>query len=137
MVMMVWFQIGYPLVIFMAGLQRVDPELYEAAALDGASWLQTFSHITVQLIRPEIYVVVLTTMIHALKVFPQVWLMTRGGPGTSTYVASYFSFRNFFEMGNVGYGATVATILAIIIALITVAYLRVQSQQERQEGIYG
>jgi raffinose/stachyose/melibiose transport system permease protein len=137
MVMMVWFQIGYPLVIFMAALQRVDPELYEAAALDGASWLQTFSHITIQLIRPEIYVVVLTTVIHALKVFPPVWLMTRGGPGTSTYVASYFSFRNFFEMSNVGYGATIATILTIIIVLITVAYLRVQTQHERQEGIYG
>jgi raffinose/stachyose/melibiose transport system permease protein len=137
MVMMVWFQIGYPLVIFMAALQRVDPELYEAASLDGASWLQTFFYITIQLIRPEIYVVVLTTIIHALKVFPPVWLMTRGGPGTSTYVASYFSFRNFFEMSNVGYGATIATILTIIIVLITVAYLRVQTQQERQEGLYG
>ena len=137
MVMMVWFQIGYPLVIFMAALQRVDPELHEAAALDGASWLQTFFHITIQLIRPEIYVVVLTTIIHALKVFPPVWLMTRGGPGTATYVASYFSFRNFFEMSNVGYGATIATILTIIIVLITVAYLKVQTQQEREEGLYG
>jgi raffinose/stachyose/melibiose transport system permease protein len=137
MVMMVWFQIGYPLVIFMAALQRVDPELYEAASLDGASWLQTFFHITIQLIRPEIYVVVLTTIIAALKVFPPVWLMTRGGPGTSTYVASYFSFRNFFEMSNVGYGATVATVLTMIIVLITVAYLRVQTQHERQEGLYG
>jgi len=137
MVMMVWFQLGYPLVIFMAALQRIDPELYEAAALDGASWLQSFFYVTIHLIRPEIYVVVLTTIIHALKVFPPVWLMTRGGPGTATYVASYFSFRNFFEISNVGYGATIATILTIIIVLITVIYLKVQTQQEREEGLYG
>jgi raffinose/stachyose/melibiose transport system permease protein len=137
MVMMVWFQMGYPLVIFMAALQRVDPELYEAAALDGASWLQSFFYVTIHLIRPEIYVVVLTTIIHALKVFPPVWLMTRGGPGTATYVASYFSFRNFFEISNVGYGAAIATILTVIIVLVTVIYLRVQTQQERQEGLYG
>jgi raffinose/stachyose/melibiose transport system permease protein len=137
MAMMVWFQIGYPLVIFMAALQRVDPELYEAAALDGASWLQTFFYVTIHLIRPEIYVVVLTTMIAALKVFPPVWLMTRGGPGTATYVASYFSFRNFFEISNVGYGATIATILTVIIVLITIVYIRVQTQQQREEGLYG
>jgi raffinose/stachyose/melibiose transport system permease protein len=63
MVMMIWFQIGYPLVIFMAGLQRVDPQLYEAAELDGASWLQRFLRITIHLIRPEILVVLLTTTI--------------------------------------------------------------------------
>lgn len=137
MTMMVWFQIGYPLVIFMAALQRVDPELHEAAALDGASWLQSFAYVTIHLIRPEIYVVILTTMIHALKVFPPVWLMTRGGPGTATYVASYFSFRNFFEISNVGYGATIATILTVIIVLITIVYIRVQIQQQREEGLYG
>ena len=61
----------------------------------------------------------------------------RGGPGPATYVASYFSFRNFFEISNVGYGATIATILTIIIVLITVIYLKVQTQQEREEGLYG
>ena len=132
MTMMVWFQIGYPLVIFMAALQRVDPQLYEAATLDGASWFQKLFSITIRLIQPEIYVVVLTTMIHALKIFGPIWVMTRGGPGTASMVASYFSFQNFFEHSAVGYGATISTILTIIVILITIAYFRIQARQEQQ-----
>jgi raffinose/stachyose/melibiose transport system permease protein len=133
--MMVWFQLGYPLVIFMAALQRVDPQLNEAAAIDGATWLQRVWHITVPLIRPEIYVVILTTAIHALKVFAPVYAMTRGGPGTATIVASYFSYKNFFERPNVGYGATIATLLTAIIMLLTVAFITVQVRQERRESV--
>ncbi len=131
--MMIWFQIGYPLVIFMAGLQRVDPELYEAASIDGATWLQRIRSITVPMIRPEIYVVVLTTIIFALKTFAPVYSMTKGGPGTSTMVASYFSYKNFFESSNVGYGSTIATLLTVVVIVVTVVYLRVQTQQERRE----
>jgi raffinose/stachyose/melibiose transport system permease protein len=133
--MMVWFQIGYPLVIFMAALQRIDPELYEAAALDGASWLQRFFYITIHLIRPEIAVVVLTTAIHALKIFAPIYVMTRGGPGTRTIVASYFSYQNFFERINVGYGATIATVLTIIIMLLTTGFIIVQTRREQEESL--
>jgi len=128
--MMTWFQIGYPLVIFMAALQRVDPELYEAASIDGATWFQRFFFISIQLIRPEIYVVVLTTTIFSLKVFGQIFAMTQGGPGTSTMVASYFSYQNFFQKANVGYGATMSTVLTFIIVLLTVLWVRVQTRQE-------
>jgi raffinose/stachyose/melibiose transport system permease protein len=128
--MMTWFQIGYPLVIFMAALQRVDPELYEAASIDGATWFQRFFFISIQLIRPEIYVVVLTTTIFSLKVFGQIFAMTQGGPGTSTMVASYFSYQNFFQKANVGYGATMSTVLTVIIMLLTVLWVRVQTRQE-------
>ena len=102
MAMMIWFQIGYPMVIFMAGLQRIDPELYEAAQLDGASWLQRFRFITIPQVMPELYVVVLTTTVYALKVFGPIYAMTSGGPGTATIVASYFSYKNFFERSAVG-----------------------------------
>jgi raffinose/stachyose/melibiose transport system permease protein len=134
MAMMVWFQIGYPLVIFMAALQRVDPQLYEAASIDGATWMQKVLHITVPLIRPEIYVVILTTTIGAMKVFAPVYAMTRGGPGTATLVASYFSYKNFFERPNVGYGATIATLLTSVIILLTVVFIFVQTRQERRES---
>lgn len=129
---MVWFQIGYPLVIFMAGLQRIDPELYEAASLDGATWFGRFYHITIPLLRPEIYVVVLTTMIHALKTFGPIYAMTRGGPGNATMVASYFSYKNFFEISNVGYGATMATVLTGLIIVITIIYINIQRRMEQQ-----
>jgi raffinose/stachyose/melibiose transport system permease protein len=131
---MVWFQIGYPLVIFMAALQRVDPELSEAAAVDGATWLQRFFYITIHQIRPEIFVVVLTTMIHALKIFAQIFVLTRGGPGRATIVPSYFAYQNFFERANVGYGATIATVMTIIIILLTFVFINVQSRQEFVEG---
>jgi raffinose/stachyose/melibiose transport system permease protein len=132
---MVWFQIGYPLVIFMAGLQRIDPELYEAAALDGATWLQRFVQITVPMIRPELFVVLLTTTIAALKIFGQIYVLTRGGPGSATIVPSYFAYQNFFEKANVGYGAAIATVMTIIILILTVVFIKLQSRQELAEGI--
>lgn len=134
MAMMIWFQIGYPMVIFMAGLQRIDPELYEAAQLDGASWLQRFRFITIPQVMPELYVVVLTTTVYALKVFGPIYAMTSGGPGTATIVASYFSYKNFFERSAVGYGATVATVLTALIMLITIFYIRAQAQQNAWEN---
>lgn len=133
MVVLVWIQLGYPLVIFMSGMQRIDPELYEAASLDGASWFQRFKGITIHLLRPEIYVVVLTTTISALKVFGPIYAMTSGGPGTATSVASYFAYKNFFERAQVGYGATMATVLVAIIVVITIFYIRVQAALEEKE----
>ncbi len=130
MAIMVWVQVGYPVVMFMAGLQRVDPELYEAADLDGASWWQRFSKIAVHLIRPEIYVVLVTTTIAALKIFGQIFVLTRGGPGNATLVPSYFAYKQFFEIINVGYGSAISTVLTLIILLLTVVFLRIQNRRE-------
>jgi raffinose/stachyose/melibiose transport system permease protein len=134
MAVMVWVQVGYPVVMFMAGLQRVDPELYEAADLDGASWWQRFTRISVFLIRPEIYVVLLTTTIAALKVFGQIFVLTRGGPGNATLVPSYFAYQNFFEKANVGYGSAIATVLTVMIVVLAVGFLRVQARDDADGG---
>jgi raffinose/stachyose/melibiose transport system permease protein len=135
MVVMVWFQIGYPVVIFMAALQRVEPELLEAASIDGASWFQKFYYITIHLIRPEILVVILTTTIYTLKVFGQVYVLTGGGPGNATSVPSYYAYKQFFETQQVGYGSTVSLAMAAIIVLLTILFINIQSRQERAEGI--
>ena len=135
MTIMVWFQLGYPLVIFMGALQRIDPELLEAAAIDGATWFQRFFYITIHLIRPEIFVVVLTTTIYALKIFAQIFVLTRGGPGTATMVPSYFAYQNFFQKADVGYGSAIATIMAIIIMALTLVFINFQSRQELVEGV--
>lgn len=79
MFILVWIQLGYPIVIFMSGLQRVDPELYEAAGLDGANWWQKFRVVTLPSIIPELLVVILTATIGALKTFAPVYLLTKGG----------------------------------------------------------
>jgi len=130
MAVMVWFQLGYPVVIFMAGLQRVDPAYYEAAELDGATWWRKVWHITIPQIRPEIFVVLLTCTIAALKVFGPIFVLTRGGPGNATMVPSYFSYLNFFQKSNVGYGSAIATVLALIIIVVTFLFLRVQERAE-------
>jgi raffinose/stachyose/melibiose transport system permease protein len=128
---MLWIQVGYPVVIFMAGMQRVDPSLHEAAELDGASWWGRFFHVTVPQIRPEIFVVLLTCTIAALKVFAPIYVLTRGGPGGSTNVPSYYSFQNFFEKTQVGYGAAIATVLTVLILVLTTVFLRLQNRGER------
>jgi raffinose/stachyose/melibiose transport system permease protein len=133
MAIMVWVQIGYPVVMFMAGLQRVDPELYEAADLDGANWWQRFTRIAVHLIRPEIYVVLVTTTIAGLKIFGQIFVLTRGGPGNATLVPSYFAYKNFFEKANVGYGSAISVVLTVIIVALTFVFLRVQTRRQRAE----
>lgn len=134
MFVMVWVQLGYPVVMFMSGLQRVDPELYEAADLDGAGWWQKFTRIAIHLIKPEIYVVLVTTTISALKIFGQIFVLTRGGPGNSTLVPSYFAWQNFFEKFNAGYGAAISTVLTLIIIVLTYVFLRIQTADERREA---
>ncbi|MET7397465.1 sugar ABC transporter permease [Dactylosporangium sp. NPDC005572] len=126
MAVMVWVQLGYPVVMFMSGLQRVDPELYEAADLDGAGWWQRFTRIAIHQIRPEIYVVLITTTIAALKIFGQIFVLTRGGPGNATLVPSYFAYQNYFERANVGYGSAISTVLTVVIVALTFVFLRVQ-----------
>ncbi|WP_433462815.1 carbohydrate ABC transporter permease [Spirillospora sp. CA-128828] len=125
---MVWMQIGFPLVIFMSGLQRVDPSLYEAAEIDGATWARRFRHITIPQIRPEIFVVLLWTTIAALKAFPQIFVLTKGGPGGATNVPSYYSWVNFFEKSDVGYGSAISTVLTLVIIALTVVFLRMQGR---------
>lgn len=125
---LVWLQIGYTVVLFMAGLSRVDPALYEAAELDGANWWQRFRHITLDQLRPEISVVLITTSVAALKVFAPIYILTKGGPGTATMVPSYFSYSSFFTTTRVGYGAAVATVLAVLVTIIAVALLRYQTR---------
>lgn len=132
MAMLVWLQIGYPVVVFMAALSRVDPELYEAAALDGAGWWRQFSAITIPTIRPEMFIVVLTATVTALKVFAPILILTGGGPEGSTLVPSYYAYRNFFELSQVGYGSTIATVMSIVIFAVAAALL---SWQRRTDNV--
>jgi raffinose/stachyose/melibiose transport system permease protein len=134
MLMLIWLQVGYPVVIFMAALQRVDPELYEAAALDGAGWWRRFLAITIPQIRPELFVVVITATVGALKVFAPILILTGGGPEGSTVVPSYYSYRNFFELSKVGYGSAIATAMSIVIFLVAGVMLWLQRRGTREEA---
>ena len=132
MFILVWIQLGYPIVIFMSGLQRVDPELYEAASLDGANWWQKFRVVTLPSIIPELLVVILTATIGALKTFAPVYLLTKGGPGTSTTVPSYYSYNQFFQVQQVGYGAAISTALTVVIIVFSIVFTLVQKHVEKE-----
>lgn len=127
-VIMVWIQIGYTIVIFMSGMARIDPSLSEAAQIDGASWLQRFRVITLPQLGPEIGVVLLTTTVAALKVFAPIYVMTQGGPGTATQVPAFFSWFQFFTTTKVGYGAAIATVLAVLLTILAIVILYVQNR---------
>jgi raffinose/stachyose/melibiose transport system permease protein len=133
MAVMVWVQLGFPVVIFMAGLQRIDPALQEAAELDGASWWQRFWHVTLPQLRPEIHVVMLWCTIAALKVFGAVYVLTKGGPADATNVPSYFSFATFFEKTQIGYGSAIATVMTLIILALAMVGLRFQTRAEESQ----
>lgn len=132
MAIMVWVQLGYTLVVFMAGMSRMDNSLHEAAQLDGATWMQRFLHITVNQLRPEIAVILITTTVAALKVFGPIYVLTQGGPNNATVVPSYFSYYQFFTTMNVGYGAAVATVLALLLTVLAIVMLRIQNNQEEK-----
>jgi raffinose/stachyose/melibiose transport system permease protein len=125
-IMMIWIQVGYTIVIFISGMSRLDPYLDEAGQLDGATWLQRFRVITIPQLYPEIAVVLVTTTVAALKVFGPVYVMTNGGPGDSTQVPAFFSYFHFFSTTRVGYGAAVATVLALLLTVLAISLLRLQ-----------
>jgi len=132
--MIVWIQVGYCLVVFMAGLSRIDPALYEAAELDGAGWWQRLISITIPMLAPEIFVVVLTTLIAALKVFAPVFVLTAGGPDSATFVPSYLTYYHFFTTQRVGYAAAIAFVQTVLTVVLAIIFLRFQSQQQAAEA---
>lgn len=128
-IVLIWIQVGYTIVIFMSGLARADQSVHEAAAIDGATWFQRFRIITLNQLAPEISVVLLTTTVAALKVFAPVYVMTQGGPGTATTVPAYYSYFNFIQTSKVGYGAAVATVLALLLIVMSYFIFRYQTKQ--------
>lgn len=113
-----WYFFGFCLVLFMSGLQRMDPALLEAADLDGSSRRQKFLRITLPGLRPELRIALLLTVIASLKAFDLVYVMTQGGPGTSTMVTNIFMYKQGFDLHAFGYASSVAVFSMLIVLLI-------------------
>ncbi|APG16711.1 hypothetical protein Y71_21225 [Kosakonia radicincitans DSM 16656] len=113
-----WYFFGFCLVLFMSGLQRMDPSLLEAADLDGSSRRQKFMRITLPSLRPEVRIALLLTVIASLKAFDLVYVMTQGGPGTSTMVTNLFMYKQGFDLHYFGYASAVAVFSMMIVLLI-------------------
>ena len=119
----VWKLIGYNMVIFLAGLSSISQSLFEAAKIDGATPVQTFKHVTVPLLSPTIFFVVVITCISSFQVFDLIYMMTQGGPLDSTNVLVYAVYKNAFEFFRVGYASALAYVLfAIILALTLIQW---------------
>ncbi len=125
-----WVMYGFSMVLFLAGMQRIPLEYFEAAQLDGAGEFQQFVFITLPSLIPEIGVALITTIIAALRVFDLVYVTTRGGPGDQTLVTSFLIYRAAFQQNQVGYAAAVASIMTILILIITFLITRIQKSAQ-------
>ena len=121
--MTVWGWIGFDAIIYLAALQGVPQELLEAAAIDGARSWSIFRNVTLPLLGPATLFLVIFSSINALQVFDEVYFLTKGGPGTATYVPVYYLFTLAFQQGIAGYAAAIAYVLLTVILILTVIQL--------------
>lgn len=115
----VWKLIGYNMIIFLSSFSSISQSLFEAAKIDGANAIKTFIYVTIPLLSPTIFFVVIITAISSFQVFDLIYLMTQGGPFNSTNVLVYEIYKNAFEYFNVGKASAIAYILFVIILILT------------------
>lgn len=130
MVMTIWKDFGYAVVMFMAGLYSLPSDAMEAAKVDGASSWQTFKWLTLPLLKPMTLFVVITSIISYIQAYVQVLILTEGGPGTTTYLSSYIIYNEAFVKYNFGYASAMSFVLFVITAVFTWLSFRVSGDSE-------
>ena len=127
----IWRGVGYYMVMFLAGLQSIPKELYEAAAIDGANTLQRHLYITVPGVRPIIVLVGVLSSIAALRAFDEIFIMTDGTGGilNSGLTAMFYLYRQAFEFNDVGYASAIAVVFSLIIIVFTAINLRLGGER--------
>lgn len=116
----VWATVGFFALILLAGLQSIPPVLYEAAVVDGATRWRSFWHVTLPLLMPTIFVVLVLSLIRAFEVFDHIYALTGGGPGTATLMIVQYIYRTGFELNQFGLAAAASLVLFVIIFSLTV-----------------
>ena len=124
--MAVWKNFGYNMLIFIAGLQSIPEELYEAAHLDGASALQRFRHVTVPMLGPTLLFVSVITMIGYFQLFAEPYVMTQGGPLRATTSVVLLMYEEGFRWWRMGFAAAIAFVLFVVILVATLLQFRLQ-----------
>jgi multiple sugar transport system permease protein len=124
-ILSIWKNVGYNMVIYLAGLQGIPEHLYEAALVDGANAWQRFWGITFPLLSPTTFFVFVVYFIGALQMFVQAWILTQGGPLDSTLTVVYLIYSNGFEYLKMGYAAAMSMVLFVMIAIITYVNTRI------------
>ncbi|MGC1394511.1 MAG: sugar ABC transporter permease [Coleofasciculaceae cyanobacterium] len=124
-----WKQLGFNMVVFLAGLQAIPQSLYEAAELDGANYIAQFWHITLPGLRPTLVFTTVTTTIFTLRSFEQVYLITGGGPLNSTNLLVYYIYEEAFALFDFGYAAAAASVLLGFTLVLVYLQLRTWNDQ--------
>ncbi len=119
-----WTYVGFCVLIYMAGLQNINPNLYEAAMIDGANALQRFFYITVPGLRNTILFIIVFTIIGSMKFFDLIFVATRGGPNNASFVVGLYIYNLLMHQGRINYAATMSTVLTAIILLFSIVLIR-------------
>jgi multiple sugar transport system permease protein len=126
--MSVWKNFGYNMIIFIAGLQNIPDHLYEAAEMEGANGWQKFKSITIPMLAPTTLFISIITMIGFFQLFAEPYVMTQGGPLDSTLSIVLYMYREGFQWWNMGYAASIAFVLFVIILIGTIVQMRLQNR---------
>jgi raffinose/stachyose/melibiose transport system permease protein len=123
-----WMTFGLSVVILLAGMQSIDPTLYDAARVDGAGYSRMFLDITIPSLRNTITIVILLALVDSFKVFDIIWATTQGGPIRTTEVLSTYLFKEGFQKNQYGYGSAIAVALSIIILVSSILNLAIRER---------
>jgi ABC-type sugar transport system permease subunit len=130
----VWRALGFNIIVFLAGLQAIPQELYDAAYIDGAGGVRRFWNVTIPLLSPTIFFSALIGIIMSFQVFEQTYVMTQGGPGNSTLTIIYFVFQQGFSYLRMGYASAASVTFFIVLSVGTALMLRMQSRLVHYEN---
>lgn len=128
--MSAWQGAGYQMMIFLAGLQGIPRDQYEAASVDGATKWNQFRYITLPGLRGTIKYVIMITMIQAMKLFTQPYIMTQGGPKNATKTLVYYIYTQGFQKGNFGYACSIATVFFVIVVTMSLTMKRITTAND-------
>jgi putative chitobiose transport system permease protein len=129
MLVTIWKGLGYYMVIYLAGLQSISPELYEAAAIDGSDNWRKHLDITLPLMRPYLFLVAVISSISATKVFEEVYIMTQGGPRNSSKTVVYYVYERAFQDLDISYACTIGLVLFAVILVLSLVNLHLSAKQ--------
>ena len=127
---LIWGRLGFCMVVYLAGLQGVPRDVYEAAQLDGATRWQQFRHVTMPLLRPTTFFLVVMMVIETFHVFDIIFVMTNGGPGSSTELLVTYAYSAGFDSRREGYGSAIGVVVFVLVLVATVFWWRSQRSRE-------
>ena len=132
MVPAIWLRTGFPMLLYLAALQGISADQYEAATMDGATRWQQFRHITMPNLRPAHYIVLALSLIDSFKVFDLIYAMTYGGPGTATQVMGTWMYFNVFQYYHAGYGTAIAVVITVVAIAVSIPYVLSQTKDHHR-----